>query len=228
MPFYGSDTQIANQVFDPVHSAYNVTIVGGSASGGDPTHAEDSVANSGDIGSFALSVRRDGVISSSPVNAAGDYQEFATDQWGQFRQAIQARLSNPTAAADGNGVVQFADKLGRIVAQLGQARDLRGKQNTTITASTSEATIVTAAASTFNDLVALVISNTSATPVRLDVRDTTGGTVLFSLEVPASDTRGFVLTGSSIPQATVNTNWTIQSSASVTDLRILSIFEKNI
>lgn len=139
----------------------------------------------------------------------------------------RAASANPTAVTDGQVVNTLHDLKGRIIANLGQFRDLRSKQTTTISASTSETTIGTAVASTFLDLVALVISNTSAAAARVDIRDTTAGTVLFSLYIPAGDVRGFVLPGVSIPQTTINTNWTAQSSASVTDLRILAIFEKN-
>lgn len=139
-----------------------------------------------------------------------------------------ALTANPSAATTGSLVGGMADKLGRQIVNLGQVRDLRIKQTTTIAASTSETTIGTAVASTFLDLVALVISNTSATAARVDIRDTTAGSVLFSIYCPAADTRGFTLAGSSVPQTTVNTNWTAQSSASITDLRILTIFEKNI
>ena len=108
----------------------------------------------------------------------------------------------------------------------GTIRDLVGTQTTTISASTSETTIVTAAASTFNDITALVCSNTSATAARIDFRDTTAGSVLFSVYVPAGDVRG-VAFQRPVPQTTVNTNWTAQSSASVTDLRIYATFDKN-
>lgn len=139
----------------------------------------------------------------------------------------RAASTNPTAVADGQVVNQMFDLKGRTVSVLGQFRELRSKQTTTIAASTSETTIGTAVASTFLDLVGLIISNTSATAARVDIRDTTGGSVLFSLYIPAGDVRGFSLPGSSIPQTTVNTNWTAQSSASITDLRVLALFEKN-
>lgn len=139
----------------------------------------------------------------------------------------RAASTNPTAVTDGQVVNQMFDLKGRTVSVLGQFRELRSKQTTTIAASTSETTVGTAVASTFLDLVGLIISNTSATAARVDIRDTTGGSVLFSLYIPAGDVRGFSLPGSSIPQTTVNTNWTAQGSASITDLRVLALFEKN-
>lgn len=138
-----------------------------------------------------------------------------------------AATALPTAATPGNITGALMDKFGRQVVLPMTVRDLTGTQTTTISASTSETTIVTQAASVFNDLLMLVISNTSATGTRLDFRDTTGGSVLFSLWAPANDTRGFSLGGVAVPQTSVNTNWTAQSSASVTDLRIYAVFAKN-
>lgn len=137
-----------------------------------------------------------------------------------------AITSLPTAVANADVVNNVADKYGRQVMIPGTIRDLVGTQTTTISASTSETTIFTAAASVYNDLTALVISNTSATPARVDFRDTTAGSVLFSIYVPAGDVRG-VAFNRPIPQTSVNTNWTAQSSASITDLRIYAVADKN-
>jgi hypothetical protein len=139
---------------------------------------------------------------------------------------LQARTTLPSAATAGNTVGATADKFGRQVFVPGTLRDLVGTQATTISNSTTETTIVTAAASVFNDLTALIVSNTSATPTRVDFRDTTAGTVLFSLQIPGNDVRGITFTRP-IPQTTANTNWTAQSSVAVTDLRVYAVFDKN-
>lgn len=105
----------------------------------------------------------------------------------------------------------------------------KAKQATTITASTTETTIVTAVASTFLNLYGLTIANTSATPVDVTIRDATAGSAVMNIYVPAGDTRGFMLDiDSSIPQAAVNSNWTAQSSASVTSLKITALTVRNI
>jgi hypothetical protein len=161
------------------------------------------------------------------VRVVGNRDHDAVDAGETVKVGGLATSTNQTRVASGDRTHFTADLAGRQIANLGQVRELRSKQTTTISASTSETTIVTAAASTFNDLVALIISNTSATAARVDIRDTTAGTILFSLYVPAGDMRGFSLPGVSIPQTTVNTNWTAQSSASVTDLRVFAVFEKN-
>lgn len=141
-------------------------------------------------------------------------------------QGNLAQTALPTAASAGNLTGALGDKFGRTVVIPGTLRDLVGTQTTTISASTAETTVVTAAASTFNDLTAIIISNTSATATRVDFRDTTAGSVLFSFYVPAGDTRGATY-NRPLPQTSVNTNWTAQSSASITDLRIYCVFDKN-
>lgn len=157
-------------------------------------------------------VAGDATGSSVPANA--------------YYQGFNPQTSLPTAATAGQLQGATADKFGRQVVLPGTIRDLVGTQTTTISASTTETTIVTAAASTFNDLTALVLSNTSATATRVDFRDTTGGSVLFSIYVPAADVRG-VSFSRPVPQTSVNTNWTAQSSASITDLRVYAVFDKN-
>ena len=132
----------------------------------------------------------------------------------------------PTAATTPNSTPSLGDKFGRQVVIPGTVRDLVGTQTTTISASTTETTIVTAAASTFNDLTAITVANTSTTPTRVDFRNTTAGSVIFSLYIPGSDVRGITFQRP-VPQASVNTNWTATSSASVTDLRVFAVFDKN-
>lgn len=142
---------------------------------------------------------------------------------------LQGNLSKtalPTAVTDGQMASNMGDKFGRQVILNNALRDIVGSQTTTISASTAETTIITAAASVFNDLLSLFISNTSATAARVDIRNATGGSIIFQVYVPAGDVRGVSLT-TPWPQAAVNNNWTAQSSASVTDLRVSALFVKN-
>lgn len=208
-------------------SLANGTVVPGTAAT-NLGKAEDAVAASGDTGVFTLGVRRDGAISSSPASAAGDYSEMAVDNFGQVRQALQARTTNPTAAADSNGVIPITDKLGKQVV-VGSIRDLKIQQTTTITASTSETTVLTAVASTFLDVYGVIVANSSATAASVTFKDATSGTVRFTIYIPAGETRGFMLPESgAYNQAVVNNNWTATSSASVTSLFITLLAVKNI
>lgn len=143
-------------------------------------------------------------------------------------QGLNAATSLPSAATAGNLTGAMSDKFGRQVNILGTIRDLVGTQTTTISASTSETTIATAVASTFLDLVLLVISNTSsATNTRIDFRDTTAGSVLFSLQSNGGQPPIGFATSRPIPQTSVNTNWTAQCATSTTDIRVYAVFEKN-
>lgn len=141
-------------------------------------------------------------------------------------QGNVAQTSLPTAVTAGQLTNNMADKFGRQVMLNNAIRDIMGSQTTTITSSTAETTIITAASSIFNDLTAVFISNTSATAARIDIRDTTAGTVIFQIFIPAGDMRGVSLT-TPWPQTSVNTNWTAQSSASVADLRVSALFVRN-
>lgn len=138
-----------------------------------------------------------------------------------------AKTANPTAVADGDVTHTMHDKLGKLIA-VSAVRDLKGIQNTTITSSTSETTIVTAVASTFLDLYGLVLANKSATATLVTIKDATAGTTRAIIHVPAGDTRGFMLDpGAAIPQATVNNNWTATCGTSVDSLYVTALYVKN-
>lgn len=161
------------------------------------------------------------------VVCAGDVASGSADSGNPVKMGARAATAAPTAATDGQRVNVEADKVGRLAVAIGQIRDLCDDSYTTITSSTSETTIKAAVASTFIDVVSVLVNNTSATATRVDFRDTTGGSVRFSIYVPAGDVRGASFTRP-VKQATVNTNWTAQCSASVADVRIFLQFEKNI
>lgn len=143
-----------------------------------------------------------------------------------FYQGYDASTALPAAATAGNLVGALGDKFGRQVTLPNAMRDLVSSATLTLSSSTTETTLVAATAAVFHDLVAVVAVNTSATAARLDFRDTTAGAVIFALYLPAGDTRGFTLT-TPLPQTSVNTNWSVQSSASVVDLRIMVQYISN-
>lgn len=183
----------------------------------------------GGAGTVTTNTQRVVLATNTTVpNTTGNIANDATDSGNPLKIGFYASTTNRTRVASGDRADGLSDTAGRQVMQLGHVRDLRGKQTTTISNSTTETTVVTAESGVLNDLVALVISNTSAdTSTRIDFRDTTGGTVLFSVQAPANSTVGFSLPGFSIPQTTANTNWTAQCATATTDVRILAIFEKN-
>lgn len=166
--------------------------------------------------------------SSDACKVVGNVAHDSVDSGNPQKIGGVAKTSNPVAVADGDRVNALFDKLGKQVC-VGAIRDLKGVQQTTITSSTSETTIVTAAASTFHDLYGLILTNTSATACNVTIKDATAGTTRAVIAVPAGDTRGFMLpVDAAIPQATVNNNWTATCSASVASIQVTALYVKNI
>ncbi len=163
--------------------------------------------------------------ASDGCSVSGDVAHDGADAGEPVKIGMQARTSWPVAVANSDRVNGVADKYGR---QLVTAvpRDLKGSQNTTITASTAETTIVAAGASgVFNDLYALVLTNTSATDVVVTIRDATAGTTRFVFAVKAGQTGGIALPAADAhKQAVAANNWTAQCSGSVSSLVITAMF----
>lgn len=139
-----------------------------------------------------------------------------------------AKTANPTAVTDGQVVNATFDKLGKQVV-VGSIRDLKVNTPTTITNSTAETTVLTAVASTFLDVYGVIVANTSAAACSVAFKDATAGTTQFTVDVPAGDTRGFMLGESAaVKQGTVNNNWTATCSGSVSSIVITMLAVKNI
>ncbi len=166
--------------------------------------------------------------TASNLNAqvVGEIAHDAIDSGNPISIGGIARTSLTSVAAL-DRVKGIFDLQGRQIIRSNVPRGLRIKNTITLT-TTTETTLLAAAASTFHDLTKLWVANTSGTAVRVDFRDTTAGTVLFSLYAPAGQTVGFTDSNDPIEQATVNTNWTAQLSAGVTDVRIFAQAVKNI
>lgn len=142
--------------------------------------------------------------------------------------AGNAMTTLPTAATAGNLTGVSVDKFGRPVVIASSTRDnMAGSGVTTITTTTETTIIAAGAAGVFNDIHMVLVSNTSASDVRVDIRDSTAGTIQFTFWAKANtNTVGF---SSAIPwpQTTAANNWTAQLSAAVTDVRISALFVKN-
>jgi len=206
-----SVTLAANQSVNVAQIAGNTTLTGNGVTG---------------TGSQRVTIASDNTAFN--VIAAGDVASDGVDSGNPVKVGAQARTTNPTAVSDADRVNLMADKVGKLVTTPSAPRQLVSSQTTTITASTSETTIITAGgASVFLDLTVLTISNTSATGVRVDLRDVTAGSVIASLYIPPTDIRGIVF-HVPLSQTTANSAWTLQSSASVTDLRVFAQFIKNV
>lgn len=145
-----------------------------------------------------------------------------------FFNGLLAQTGNPSAATPGNLVGALADKLGKQVV-VGSIRDLKVQQQTTITSSTAETTVLTSVASTFLDVYGVIVVNSSATATNVTFKDATAGTTRFNIYVPAGDTRGFMLPESGAHnQAVVANNWTATCGTSVASILITMLAVKNI
>ena len=92
----------------------------------------------------------------------------------------------------------------------------------TITTATIQ-TLKAAEADVYLDLSLLLISNTSATAVRVDVTD---GTNVYPFQCPAGVTTGFS-SGLILPATNRNAAWSVTVASAVTDIRIVSLFVRN-
>ena len=157
----------------------------------------------------------------------GDIAHDAVDSGNPLSIGGIARTAFASVSAALDRVKALFDLQGRQIITTNAPRGLRTRNTITLT-TTTETTLLTAVAATFLDVTKLIISNTSATAVRVDFRDTTAGTVMLSLYAPAGQTVGFTDSTDPIEQAAVNTNWTAQLSAAVTDVRIFAQAVQNI
>lgn len=154
--------------------------------------------------------------TSGVAGAAG---EGSTATGNPVYVGVKAATAIQTARTAGQIVAPAADKIGRVVGSNEQIRDLTAMQAMVTLSTTAETTIAAAVAAIFNDLRALLITNTSATGTRIDFRTVAAGTVVFSVWVPATTTLPITLPVVA-KQATVNTAWTAQLGTAVTDVRI--------
>lgn len=115
---------------------------------------------------------------------------------------------------------------GTVLDDLGAIRTDRGIEHTTISGSTSETTIVTAASSIFKDLYGLILNNTGGTTTVCEIRDSTSGSIQMVLTAPtATGPVGFTLpVGSAVPQTTSNNNWTATCSPATSDLEVTALY----
>ena len=100
------------------------------------------------------------------------------------------------------------------------------KGSTIVTiATTTETVIATAIASTKLDMYGLILANTSATATTVIINQATAGIKTIELEVPGTDTRGFMLnSGDGFSMATAGNNWTAVLGTSVSGVVVTALY----
>ncbi len=160
-----------------------------------------------DTAAAATTVAHDAADSGHPIKIGG-----------------KARVTDPAAVTALDRADLYVDNRGKPVVRPWTVREEVAPQQTTITNSTSETTIVTAGGADFlRDLLALIISNAGATGVAVTIKDATAGTTRAIIYVPATDTV-VVPFPVPVPQAADNENWTATLSINTVTVHITALF----
>lgn len=162
------------------------------------------------------------VISSrGAALSEGEVAHDAADAGNPQKQGGQARTTNPAAVADADRVNFIADKLGKQITRLNAPRELVTQNTITLSSGTETTLLAAGAAGVFHDLTLLVLSNSSSSDVRVDIRDATAGSVVLPVYLAAYG-GGFSLPIGSVPfkQTTAANNWTAQLSSGVSSVYI--------
>lgn len=198
---------------------FNVSAQGGaltvSAAGGvfNVSAQGGALTVSANTGRFAVH----GVVSAA-----------AADAGNPVKVGFRAATSNPTAVANAQIVDGMASKLGMQVVQAWQIRE---NQVSTLTAITSTVAttnvVVSAGATTFQDITSVMVANLSATVATVNFRGDQGGAIIFVMQVPANSVSQFTPT-MPIAQVSAGVPWTANSVGASVDLRVYMQSIKNL
>jgi hypothetical protein len=177
-----------------------------------------------------------GVLKVGVVGSAGGAMDATTGAAvpsNAIYNGSRAATANPTNATGGNLVGVMADKAGRLVVTEGHVRELVAMQTTTISASTSETTIVTAGgASVFADISQISITTTNAAAATLTLKDATAGTTQAVWNYPSAAANPNVPLVLNFPipmkQTTANNNWTLTASVNAGNFIVNVVYVKNL
>lgn len=156
--------------------------------------------------------------NAQPVEGAAAHDAAVTEN--PVLTGGEARTTNPAAVGDGDAVRAMHDDLGRAVMVPHAVRDRAVHNRIALTAATETTLIAAGGAGVLRDLVGLVLSNESATEVRVDIRDATAGTVRLSVDLAADGGGAVIPFPVPLNQAAANNNWTAQLSAAVSTVYI--------
>src|SRR6266446_10887428 len=128
---------------------------------------------------------------------------------------VRAALTNPTAVSDGQTVGLMSDKFGRLAVTNCHVRDLVTQNQTTITSSTVETTILASGATgVFHDLTYWMVSNASPVSTTVSVKDATAGTTRFIVDLGVGSSSPFPMVPQvPILQTVAANNWTATLSS---------------
>jgi len=167
------------------------------------------------------------VLGSGEANSNTLRTILATDAIASVQTKFTARQTNPTAVADAASALGASDDLGRQITRPVQARDLILTAYTTLSTGT-EATLLTAAAATYADLIYIMGANESSAAVQVDIRAVSAGNIVMTLEIPANSTAGVALPVP-FPQDATGNAWTVDmADITGTTVAISALFSKEV
>lgn len=157
--------------------------------------------------------------SGTGVNPATDAtHDSAVSATGpQMMLNAASDISGHTAVADGDAVRAAGDVTGRVISAGPCDRAARVRSVTTITDGSSTSAISAGGANVYLEIWSVIIANTSASAISVDLRDGTGGSVLATFPVPA-DFSGVVWSGQVPITGGANTAMAVDPSASATSI----------
>lgn len=179
-------------------------------------------------GSMRVTLSSDTTANSNPFLVAGGVASGAADSGNPVKIAGVARNAAPAATSNGNRIDLYSDLAGRPVVTVGAPRELKAWQQTTITSSAAETTIVTAGGSgVFNDLTSLTFSNSSATATLITLKDSTAGTTRSIISLAGGQNLVIPMVDGNGVQSSSNANWTVTCGTSVASIYVTAQFNKN-
>lgn len=187
-----------------------------------------------EIGGTALTAGQKTGALSIPVVLPTDTEALTRDN--SAGGTLEEILLEIQAQNESNGVDSHNTNRDRIlngnlleVVGIANTRDRIKTKLLTLSATTAETTLIPGDQNVYNDVLAIVAINTSAsTSTRIDIRDDLGGAVIIPLmSIGGSTPVGFSLGGVAIPQTTRGATWTAQCATSTTDVRLLVIYSIN-
>jgi hypothetical protein len=217
------DTMIGHvDNFESLVSAGNTLIAAGNAFLGAIDAAMGTVVSNGNTANGHLEAMADDIESIR--NSPGTETTHGNDVVGKgtpvhFEAA--STLSGRTPVINGKVIRPLTDLLGRILVGGMCDRDSQVGGVTTITdgASTQATDLTAAGALTFIEVTDIIIDNTSATAVEVDIRSGVAGTIVANFPAPANIS-GVAHSFRTPPPIAANTGVFIDPSAAVTSLKV--------
>lgn len=163
------------------------------------------------------------VGSTGAVKLQGYTAEGSAITLSPVTVGARGKSAPPNSVDDGDVVNAWLDLKGSTIVRRAGARELLARNEVDLSSSTSETTWLAQEASTAHELVQAIFTNTSATDVTISIRDSTGGAVVCRILVKGGSTENIIF-DPPLFQSVVNTNWTVQSSGSVTSLYAFGVW----